>query len=182
MNRKRENVTRDGRPLRRYARRWKVERTMILDDGTELHPGDSLLALHLWNERMTALASHLGELGRSRILLDDFTYSLQLLAAALQAEVFSAAPAGIYAEFGFTEQDRSAERVFRRLGFTVRIKEDPGLRFWRRAFWENFYAWMLMWTYAPGTLKGKEMTKLKRIQVWISYTQFLDRFLFHTPA
>ncbi len=27
-NRKPENVTQDGRPLRRYARRWTVERTI----------------------------------------------------------------------------------------------------------------------------------------------------------
>jgi hypothetical protein len=147
-----------------------------LDDGFSLHRGDPLLGVHLWNERLVSAEGGSPAFGQSRHLLSAFRASLRLLAAALQAQAIPGSPLALGAEFGFTGHDDTAHGVFERMGWTVRVRDAPGWRFWRRSFWENFYAGMLMWTYAPNSLKGKRLGELKRIEIWMSCEDFVRRY------
>jgi hypothetical protein len=60
-------------------------------------------------------------------------------------------------------------RLFQRAGFDVLRLPKPRSP-WERfaAFWENGYAWALIWTYNPGSLRRKDFFRLERIQIWIS--------------
>jgi hypothetical protein len=152
------------------------DQALHLDDGFSLRKGDPLLGIHLWNERLASLEGGLQAFGLSRNLLTAFLASLRLLAAAIQVQAIPNSPRALRGEFGFTGHDESARGVFERMGWSMRVRDDPGLRFWRSAFWDNFYAWMLMWTYAPDSLTGKRLADLKRIEIWMSCEELIRRY------
>jgi hypothetical protein len=62
------------------------------------------------------------------------------------------------------------------LGFNVKPVERPRGRFWRRAFWDNLYSYLLMWTFNPKSLQGKELTNLLRAELWISRERLRERY------
>ena len=52
---------------------------IVLSDGTSIQAGDSLLDLHLWNERLASHVHPLDDLARGRALLRYLRASLRLL-------------------------------------------------------------------------------------------------------
>ena len=45
-----------------------------------------------------------------------------------------------------------------------------------RYFWENMYSWALMWTFNPGSLRGKRFLRLQRYEFWISRQALVQRY------
>jgi len=64
--------------------------------------------------------------------------------------------------------------MLQRLGFTV-IPYHRSLGAFGE-FWENFYTWMLMWTYNPGSLRYRGLWGLRRAEIWMSAEEFLRRY------
>ena len=72
----------------------------------------------------------------------------------------------------FTAGDNSpAEGIFRRLGFSVTTHQNPRGRFLE--FWEEVYAWFLMWAFTPGNQNRRSLSGLRRSDFWISADDFL---------
>ena len=65
-------------------------------------------------------------------------------------------------------------RLVRRLGFTVLPYHSPLGRFGE--FWENFYTWVLMWTYNPASLRYHRIWSLRRKEFWMPAEEFRRRF------
>jgi hypothetical protein len=65
-------------------------------------------------------------------------------------------------------------RLMQRLGFTVLPYRHPLGRF--GAFWDNLYAWGLMWTFNPATLRGRTLFDLQRVEMWMPVEELLRRY------
>lgn len=145
-----------------------------LPDAT-IHTGEPVLVLHLWNERLSQIPAQGPDLGWAKPMQRRFVQSLGLVAGYVQR---SPALANIRAVGGVTvlaaPGNYGGSRMLQRLGFSV-------IPYHRRLgafgeFWENFYTWVLMWTYNPGSLHYRGLWGLRRAEIWMSAEAFLRRF------
>jgi hypothetical protein len=135
--------------------------------------------LHLWNEQLPRMNARGADVAWGRAFWVGWVYSLRLVAAYVEAEPRYRAVSVLRAETSATAQDLpAAERFARMAGFQYRLLPPPHGA-WEHfvGFWEGFYAWMLIWTFNPASLRGKSMRSLRRYQLWISRPALLKRYL-----
>ncbi len=65
-------------------------------------------------------------------------------------------------------------RLLQRLGFTILPYHGSTGSFGE--FWENFYTWLLIWTYNPASLRSHPLLGLQRNELWTTKARFLQRF------
>jgi hypothetical protein len=143
-----------------------------IPDG-EMPVGTKVLELHFWNEHLPPMPSSGSFIGPAVKLRRRVASSTQRLAEAIENDPRLA---GVRAVGGvtplFTAGDNSpAEGIFRRLGFFVTAHQNPRGRFME--FWEEVYAWFLMWAFTPGNQNRRSLSGLKRSDFWISADDFL---------
>lgn len=147
-----------------------------LSDGVEVRPGDPIISLHLWNERVLEFLQPHETLGWTRYLMRRFLTSLPMLDDYLNRQSWGQDIVALRGEFGFLVRLEEAEPILNRLGLDVVTLDRPGGRFWLRGFWDNLYSYLLMWTFNPKSLQGKSVPKLVRGEVWISREQLAKLF------
>jgi hypothetical protein len=138
--------------------------------------GEPVLLIHLWNEHTPQISPAGPDLAWAKTLQRDFIKSLQKVGRYMQEEPSLAdirAIGGITVLM-FTGNRHSGERFMQRLGFTVIPYASPLGRFGE--FWENFYSWVLIWTYNPTSLHHKKFFRQRRAEFWMPAEKFLDRF------
>lgn len=140
----------------------------------EIPTGTQVLELHFWNENIPPMAGTGPTLswavGFRRMVFS----SARLLAEAMKKDLRLA---GVQAVGGvtplFTPGDGSAAAgIFTRLGFAIAEHENPQGRFME--FWEEVYAWFLMWTFSKGSQPN--LRRLRRSDFWMSAEDFLNRY------
>jgi len=94
--------------------------------------------------------------------------SLHMLAAYLDQHPWANDIVALHAELGIIMNLPAAMSIARHHGIDAIPKERPRARFGRRAFWDNLYSYILMWTFNPGSLRGKRLTEMVRVELWIS--------------
>lgn len=147
-----------------------------LSDGTDIQAGDPILDLHLWNERLASHVFQLEDLARGRALLRYLRTSLRLLNEWIAEQPPQDPFPAVRAEFGMFTDIHQAETILERLGFDVVFKEKPGLRIWRRAFWDNLYSMALMWTFNPEFARTRRLGDLVRGRMWMSLATLQQRY------
>ncbi len=135
--------------------------------------GMKVVELHFWNEHMPPMPSDGSFIGPAVKLRRRVAFSAKSLAEAMENDPRLA---GVKAVGGvtplFTPGDNSAaEGIFRRLGFFVTPHQNPLGRFME--FWEEVYAWLLMWAFTPGNQNRRSLRGLRRSDFWISADDFL---------
>lgn len=138
--------------------------------------GEPVLLLHLWNERLPALAASTANLVWAKNLQRRLLSSLREAARYLgdHPELTDVrAVGGVTVLLGADEREGGA-RLVERLGFCVLPYRSPLARFGE--FWENFYTWVLMWAYNPASLHHRNLWRLRRKEFWISAGDFQRRF------
>lgn len=148
--------------------RSRSKQRIRLSDGVQVQLGDPILAIHCWNERLGGSPQDRIALGWGRYLLLRVDTSLRMLAAYLDQHPWANDIVALHAELGIIMNLQAAMSIARHHGIDAIPKERPGVRFWRRAFWDNLYSHILMWTYNPGSLRGKHLSKMVRVKLWIS--------------
>jgi len=143
-----------------------------IQDG-EIPAGTKVLELHFWNEHMPPMPSDGPVIGPAVKLRRRVAFSAQRLAEAIENDPRLA---GVRAVGGvtplFTPGDNSpAEGIFHRLGFSVAPHPNPLGRFME--FWEEVYAWLLMWAFTFGNQNRRSLSGLRRSDFWISADDFL---------
>ncbi len=138
--------------------------------------GDPVLQLHLWNERVLALATPTGDLGWAKTLQRNFLRSLGEVDKYLSnhpelAEVRAVGGVTVLIKSG---DHKGGARLVERLGFTVSSYASPLGSFGE--FWENLYSWTLIWAYNPASLPNHRLWSLQRKEFWISAEEFRHRF------
>lgn len=138
--------------------------------------GSPVLILHLWNERLPTFPTSGPDLAWANLARRKFIYSLRAVAAEIKRD---SRLSKVQALGGITVLldhlgETGGAKLMERLGFMIFPVHNPFGRFGE--FWENLYTWALMWTYNPGTLRGRRLLTLRRVEIWISKKEFLRRF------
>jgi hypothetical protein len=149
--------------------------TLELKD-TTVQAGQPVLIIHLRNESMPRFSEIGTDLATVKENLRIFLGTLSSIARQMEVDPRLAGTRAIGGSTillysGFRE---STARVMPRLGFTILPYSNPLGRFGE--FWENFYSWLLIWTYNPGSLRFRRLLRLHRTEFWISSGEFRRRF------
>ena len=158
---------------------------MSFADGTSVEPGDPLIVIHFWNERLPVVPPAGPDLHWARTMHRKAVASLRLLARFVEdrADLADVRACGADAAGFLTGSALDTGGVFPRLGFETHrphARAGPWGRFVE--FWENLYSWMLVWAYNPSTLRGKTPWTLERFGLWISRATLLGRYGQPQPA
>lgn len=151
-------------------------------DGQTIEAGDPVLMLHLWNEHLPRMPQEGASLGSVRVLYSAFTASFRLLSLHIQAspELADLRAVGGPLALLAPGDHPGGVQFMQRLGFTVLPYRSPLGRFGE--FWENFYSWWIIWTYNPGSLRGRPLGHLRRSELWMTMEEFMRRYGRATPA
>lgn len=145
---------------------------LAVSDG-EIPTGTKVLELHFWNEHFPAMPRTGPTLSWAVKLRRRVASSSHLLARAMRTDPRLT---GVQAVGGITPlftpgEGSAAEGIFIRLGFAVTKHRNPLGRFLE--FWEEVYAWFLMWTFAKGNQRN--LRGLRRTDFWMTAEEFLRR-------
>lgn len=138
--------------------------------------GSPVIVLHWWNDRLPPISSQGADLDWALQFQRCLLYSLKAAAHHLQnapATNKVQAVGGNIVQIHLQDSDPGL-RLLERLGFTVFPYHRPAGAFGE--FWENFYTWLLMWTYNPGTLRSHSLLGLQRNEFWMTRKSFLEKF------
>ena len=149
-----------------------------LSDGTLVRAGDRLCEVHLWNEHVPPMPPDGPDLRWGVRFYRLAVKSLRSLAVYLAAEERQEIVA-LVGRPALLEKDDSPVlgSLAARLGFeAVNLTAEAGR--WGRFthFWENIFSWALMWTFNPGSLRGKRFLRLQRYRLWMSRRTLLERY------
>jgi len=152
-----------------------AEREILLSDGTRVRPGDTVLELHLWNERLEPAPCAHAELGWAVRFRRRFLASLHRLAIHLQRDQNLAAVRAILMQPALERErpEGAIERMLPKLGFEPLPGAAPA-RGRLYSFLENAWLWLLTWAHNPRALRGRQFDRTRR-GFWISRSELLAR-------
>jgi hypothetical protein len=172
-----QEFTQDGDCILRIAL-TTYDSDFELSDGTKVQAGDRICELHLWNEHIPRMPVKGPDLRWGVRFYRLAVESLRSLAVYLTAENLKDIVA-LGGQMAFLEKDDSPglASLGTRLGFDV-VNLTARAGRWGRFthFWENIFSWALMWTYNPGSLRGKRFLRLQRYRLWMSRRTLVQRY------
>jgi hypothetical protein len=68
----------------------------------------------------------------------------------------------------------AGSRFVQKMGFSVFPYNNRLGRFGE--FWENFFSWMIIWTFNPDSLPDRSLLSLRRSEMWMAREAFLERY------
>ena len=148
----------------------------VIVDSQHILKGDSVVVLHLWNERMPILPASGADLEWALQLRRKLIYSFRLIASFMQNNSQFSTVRAIYgasAVLSFTDHT-GGTRLMQHLGFSVLPYQRPFGKFGE--FWENLFSWWLMWTYNEASLQSRKFQHLQRTELWMTTEDFLQHY------
>jgi hypothetical protein len=144
--------------------------------GSAIAKGDPVLELHLWNEHLPIVPPGGADMVWATKTLRLFRYSLSL-AAHYAREDSRFQP--VHAVVGVTTilnppDGSNTSHPMERFGFKVTRYRSPLGRFGE--FWENFYAWWLVWAYNPPSARQRDLFIARRSEIWMAAQDFIGRY------
>jgi hypothetical protein len=138
--------------------------------------GAPALMLHFWNERMPPLSVQGADLRWALQFQRRLIYTFHAIARHLQraASLQDIVVVGGIITHIHTGVPDGGRLILERLGFTILPYHRPAGGFGE--FWENFYTWLLIWTYNPASLQSHALFGMQRNEFWMTKEQFLERF------
>ena len=157
--------------------RRRCRRAVRLSDGPVLHPGASILEIHLWNERVPPMPLDGADAAWGIRFVRRWSYSMGLLADYWRDNPDLADVRALHAVFAIPGGERSAmqERTLEKMGFEV---TRPARTPWRvfAHFWENLYNWAILWTYQPASLRVRNVLRMERCHLWMARERVAARY------
>lgn len=153
----------------------RLKRDLPLPDGL-VRARDPVVEIHLWNEQVLPIPAEGPDFAWARQMQRMLLDSLQAMAGQIQSDprLRDARAVGGATVMLTPGNPSGGERLMRRLGFVVLPYHNPLGRFGE--FWENFYTWLLMWTFNVASLQQRRLFRLRRSEVWMSVDEFLRRY------
>ncbi len=149
---------------------------MTLSDGTRIEKGEVVGELHLWNERLPRMDEEGPSLQWALTTYRLWRASLKKLTAYLENDPQFENIRAFRGESALLKDDLEGSALFERLGFDL-VRRNRTSRLERFAeFWENLYTWWLVWTFNPGSLRSKNLSRMERAQIWISRRALIEKY------
>ncbi|GBD08181.1 hypothetical protein HRbin22_00414 [Candidatus Thermoflexus japonica] len=150
------------------------DRDLQLSDGTWIRRGDPIVELHLWNERVPRMPPEGPDLAWGLRFYRRLVASLRLVAQWMAQHPEARQARALRGETSMVDPARG---LIQALGFDLILLE-RGAKGWRRLRYrmDDFYVWLLMQAYNPGSLRSRPLHQLERVQFWISREAFLRRY------
>jgi hypothetical protein len=144
--------------------------------GQEVRVGEPVLVLHLWNEHLPPIPQAGPDLAWAVRMRRLFIQSLRAAAVQMRRDPRLAEVRAVCGTTALLSPDSHSggRRFMERLGFTIFPYRSPMGRFGE--FWENFYAWWLMWTYNVASLRHRQLLHLRRAELWMPAEEFVSRY------
>jgi hypothetical protein len=144
--------------------------------GQEVRVGEPVLVLHLWNEHIPPLPQAGPDLAWAAQLRRLFIQSLRAVAVQMRCDPRLARVRAVGGTTTLLSPDShpGGRRFMQRLGFTILPYRSPMGRFGE--FWENFYAWGIMWTFNAASLRQRQLLHLRRSELWMPADEFVSRY------
>jgi hypothetical protein len=144
--------------------------------GQEVHVGEPVLVLHLWNEHIPPFPQAGPDLPWAAQVRRLFIQSLRAVAVQMMRDPRLASVRAVGGTTSLLSPDGhpGGRRFMQRLGFTIFPYRSPVGRFGE--FWENFYAWCLMWTLNAASLRHRRLLHLRRAELWMPADEFVSRY------
>ena len=144
--------------------------------GCRVPPGVPVLELHLWNEHVPPLPPSGPDLAWATKMRRLFLHSLRAVGRQMGRDRRLVSVRAVGGVTGLLSLDGNSGGVagFERLGFTVLPYHHPRGRFGE--FWDNLYAWWLMWAFNPVSLRSRRFSGLQRVEIWMPAEEFLSRY------
>jgi hypothetical protein len=159
--------------------RIQVERlshSIQLPEGV-IPEGSKALVLHLWNERLPLMPPEGADMAYALSFYHLMLSSLEALGRYMQVDESLqdiCIVGGVTSHVWLNGANKGGSSMLRRLGFTLLPYRHP---LWKiGVFLNNFYTWVLMWTYNPASLRRHKLFKLQRVEGWMTASFFLERF------
>jgi hypothetical protein len=149
-----------------------------LPDGTKVEAGLKVIEIHFWNEHLPVIEEEGADLRWGRQFGRRLAHSLRLLAAHAQADPRYKDFAVVHGRLGFIPGNDVdlMKGLATRFGFLLELEVAPGRRFWTEPFWAGVYAWWLMWTFNPNTLRKKRFRQIALSDLWMTRETLLGRY------
>jgi hypothetical protein len=154
-----------------------VSKPVELADGLAISPGERIIELHFWNERMPQASTSQG-LGWGGRFGRRLVQSFRELAAALESDPRLADAVAIRGRLAFAwARDQADMRRFGvKFGFDEAASpEDVSLARRLHDLGEDLWLWALTWTFNPGSLPSRALLR-RRDDLWISRAGLLARY------
>ena len=155
----------------------RADRELRLSDGAVIRPGETIIDIHFWNERLpkASACQGLGWGGRfGRALMRSFVD----LAAAVDTDPRLAGAVAIRGRLAFANGRNREEMGRFGQWFGFESIEDIGPLPLRRRLHdaaEDLWLLALTWTFNPGSLRSRRMVR-RREDLWISKAKLIDRY------
>jgi len=145
-------------------------------EGMTISRGKTVLAMHIWNDHLPHVPPEGADFRWAVKTLRMYRYSLHLAARYVGQ---NASLPTFHAVMGQTSlfpppAQISSSHPMQRFGFTVIPYRGPLGRFGE--FWENFYAWWLIWAYNPVSALHWNIFKAHRSEIWMTAQTFMKRY------
>ena len=150
----------------------RSDRPLIVANGV-IPVGEKIIEIHFWNEHVPSIPDTGVDMVWAtkgvRMLVTSFNELARQLTSNDQFQGVKAI-GGITPLF-FAGQGSSAERIWKRLGFTMSPHKGKLGRFGE--FWENVYTWLIMWAFNPPSVRNQNLLKMRRTEFWVNTDEFM---------
>ncbi|MDE3137251.1 MAG: hypothetical protein KGL59_11800, partial [Acidobacteriota bacterium] len=147
---------------------------ILLPDGTEVLPEDTIVDLHFRNERLPQLDRVRSSLGWGAAFRRRLRSSLRQLAEYVDSRVELNGVKACRAKGAFF-RDRRLRRVAQHHGFVSAVPQEV-LAFRVHEFLEIFLIYGLTWVFNPGALHGRTWLP-QRCYLWMSRRELMRRYV-----
>jgi len=145
---------------------------LVLADGTHVMPGDLVIELHIWNERIPTLGLPGRNLFWACCVKNRIRRSLSELARYLELNPALHPYVAVHAE-AFPMTERAARKLARVAACFGLMQAAPELP----ADWgHGMLAWLLAWACNPGSVSGKQLRPFRH-EFWMSALELRTRYL-----
>lgn len=140
-----------------------------------IEKGETVLVLHLWSERLPPFAPAGPDMAWAAQTARQFRQSLAAMAGYIQRNPQLSKARALMGVTALFPPPREGQRhPMERFGFTVVPYRGPLGRFGE--FWENFYSWLLIWTYHPNSAGSQRLVEMRRTEIWIPIAEMIARY------
>ncbi len=138
--------------------------------------GEPMLELHLWNEHLPLPPAGAPDLAWAVRIGRMWVQSLHRVGRYMRDDprVSGVRVIGGVTVLLFFGGHSGGVRLMERSGFTVVPHRNPLGRFGE--FWQNVYAWGLMWAFNPASVRGRRLVHLRQAEIWMPADEFLQRY------